>query len=306
MKKKYMAELFNVDIEVINQYEEMISSYTNNKFFINSLSHLKSKNKNGTMPPQFYSYYPLLFLSEGQREKINDNSIIFLISHFISYEMFILDDLLDSIIVDDKYKIILAHCIQEEVTLLLKDFNQNIRNYYYTLLREYFESMISEKYYYGYNKKYSMHEIEQYCINKIAIAKIVPYIAYENKINCKYDIQAMLSSHDFFAIGRQFLDDLVDMDQDIENKEFNIYNYMYCDKLNRIYNETVNIEQDQCLIRQMIIMSNKFFNKAYYLIKESNCKWKNYVYSYIQKTDNLLNNKKEDINEENHNIEKRL
>lgn len=85
-------------------------------------------------------------------------------------------------------------------------------------------------------------------------------------------------SHDYFAYGRQILDDLEDFKKDYENMQFNIYNNRYFIK----YGNKSSPILDESLFLDLLVEAKKYFNSALELVSYKFDYWSNYIYFYLK------------------------
>lgn len=174
-----------------------------------------------------YSFYPILFFSIFHIDADYDDIILH--SRYYSGWVFILDKIYDetSNYLNKNDFLVLSTSLSAADYYLHKIMRHRPLQEYQNLdlfRRANDTNLRREVLFFKYGIKYSDKEIDQYCIDKYALAKAVVHICFvcANKKDKKIYNKIILS-HDYFAIARQFLDEIEDYEQDYSMGKFNVY-----------------------------------------------------------------------------------
>jgi squalene cyclase len=195
--------------------------------YINGVSHIPQKIKDYILDkryfhknPQYYLYYPYLFLSDNKYDSTFINQLS--IAGFLLYKSILIkDDMLDKsrVNVDDFSA---AGVMQEEaLRMLMCLFGKEDKfwNLWYKRKDEYFHAYKLDK-----NLKTidSYEEFENLCDKKSSMGKIGIDSLYFNRENLADEAEQLYLSHKYFYVAFQILDDINDLEEDYNNKQFNI------------------------------------------------------------------------------------
>ncbi len=279
LKVEQVLDILNITNQEYIEFTNIINS-VNSKFSIKNLGFLK--NDAPLISNSIYSYYPLMFKNIMNMGKDNLPFLIeFSHLHFIS--LFLLDKIYD----EQKF----SNSLDLLVLLDLYHENQNNLNMittYYPDIKEEIQKYLSvtkegffkEKYIYSYENSLNISEIETYCYNKYSYAKIALLI-YEKFCNTFLDkeiIDVLKESHDYFAVGRQILDDLDDYMDDYSHNSYNIYtNYYY--KKNNL---SKNLTESKPLQEELTTLSIEYLKKSLNMVKDyTESGWYRYISFYL-------------------------
>jgi len=186
---------------------------------------------------EFYNYYPFLFYDTFGNVAIENISKINIASFLCFKSVVINDELVDSKskIEDFEFKKLLSQtCYKEARKLLHHIFNHK------SLFWTYWEKRISEiqktkKLDSNYTiKNITYKEYEEFADGKSAMAKLAIdslYILSGNKEETLYNDLLTLQKH--YSVSMQLFDDLFDVAEDNENKQFNIASYYLTRRLKK-------------------------------------------------------------------------
>lgn len=123
-------------------------------------------------------------------------------------------------------------------------------------------SMKRESTYFRYGVSYNECELDQYCVQKYALAKAILYLCYisaqkpiESAYNC------IIKSHDCYAIARQLIDEIEDYSEDFKNNKFNVY-------ANELLLKYGTIADEEVIKKQLLEKAFCKLNQAIDYIKE--------------------------------------
>jgi len=173
-----------------------------------------------------YLKYASLFCTETKN--INNNNFVKLINiaGFLYYLSVIKqDEKFDNVKKDDNkyiYNYLLTNNLQEESIKILSNLFEN-SSVFWTFWNKrklkYFDALLNEKL---INKSIPYSKYTDIAINKSAFGKVAidAMCIFLDKTNSE-EHKALLTSHDFFSIGVQIIDDIQDLTEDYNNKQFN-------------------------------------------------------------------------------------
>lgn len=174
-----------------------------------------------------YSFYPILFCPIFHIDADYDDIILY--SRYYSGWVFILDKIYDETsdyLNKNDFLVLSASLSAADYYLHRIMRNRSLQEYQNLDLfrRANDTNLRREMIFFKYGIRYGVKEIEQYCIDKYALAKAVVHICFvcANKRD-KKSYNKIILSHDYFAIARQFLDEIEDYEQDYNIGKFNIY-----------------------------------------------------------------------------------
>lgn len=226
-----------------------------------------------------YSLYPLMFRKEFKfkRDKL-ENLIIFSHNHFTS--LFILDKIYDSQKIEEPIDLlVLLEQYAKSMSVLNSFENKSDVNISGNISKT-LTGLYKEKYIYKYNEVLSLEEEAQYAYDKYSFAKVALKVYQNSTGNQLTDkiLEDLFSSHDYFAYGRQILDDLEDFKKDYENRQFNIYINRYFIKYGKGNTPTF----DETLFLELLIEAKKYFNCAVESLSYDFVYWTNYIDFYLK------------------------
>lgn len=187
---------------------------------------------------KIYLKYADLFCMETENKNDTDFIKLINISGFFYYLSIIKQDEKFDIVknFDDKYihNHLLTNNLQEETIKILSNLFENSSifwKYWNKRKLEYFDALLIEK---SINKSIPYSKYIDIAINKSAFGKVAidAMCIFLNKENSE-EHKALLTSHDFFSIGVQIIDDIQDLVEDYNNKQFNWANNKTILKLKR-------------------------------------------------------------------------
>lgn len=227
--------------------------------------------------------YPLLFRKEFQLSDQNLKALIpFSHNHFTS--LFILDKIYDSQKVEEPIDLlILLEQYSKNMMFLSNEIHPDVtENICKTLT-----GLYKEKYCYRYNQILPLEEERQYAYDKYSFAKIALKV-FQSSSNFPKEqaiLEELYASHDYFAYGRQILDDLEDFQQDYKNKQFNIYVNRFLMK----YSDETLPTYDQALFRELLLESKQAFENSLNSLSLEFTYWKNYINFYLTICEKYIN-----------------
>jgi len=178
---------------------------------------------------EFYNYYPFLFYDAFDNVSVEKISKINIASFLCFKSVVINDELVDSKykIEDFEFKKKLSKTFYEEARKLLHNIFDN-KSVFWTCWQKRITEIQSTK---KLDDKYAIKNIaykkyEEFADGKSAMAKLAIdslYILSEKKEENLYTDLLTLQKH--YSVSMQLFDDLFDVAEDIENKQFNIATY---------------------------------------------------------------------------------
>lgn len=174
-----------------------------------------------------YSFYPILFRQIFDTSNKEHDIILF--SRYYSGWLFILDSVFDekgsnSIQMDLLVLSAALSAADYYLYRIISCSNTKDESVINKLRRDSDSSMKNEVDHFRYGIAYAEDEIDQYCIQKYALAKAVLYLCYVSAQEPKeLAYNYIAKSHDYYAIARQIIDEIEDYSEDFKNKKFNIY-----------------------------------------------------------------------------------
>lgn len=293
MKKNEVKEILSI---TTCEYEKL-TEYINDcgvKFTKRNFSFLEDDGEPLTSI-SIYSFYPLLF-KKILRIPNDQLNILMKISHFHFISLFLLDKIYDEEIVTEAFELLaLLDIYSENKKTMEKYFKKDstaqslVENYFLATKKGMFE----EKYSYKRDTNMTLAEIEKYCFSKYSYMKIAILLYTEvSEYKEEKKIQELLLTHDYFAVGRQILDDIDDYLEDYENDSFNIYTNYFIIK----HGDNSILYEDHNLKMELLDLSIMYLDKAMDLMEGySDTGWFNYIKFYeteAQRIKKLLVNKK--------------
>lgn len=282
MKINDVKNIINISTEEWDYYSQLIE---NN--LMNTIVPYISLSKNKFQTISIYSLYPLMFRKEFLlTDKNLDDLIVFSHHHFTS--LFILDKLYDSQNIESPIDLLVLleqYAYSRKFMLELK--NSRDRIYISDGINKTLNGLYKEKYIYKYNKTLPLNEEATYVHDKYCFAKIA-LIVYNNRTINPIDatvINNLCISHDYFAYGRQILDDLEDFNEDYKNKQFNIYTNRYFTK----YKNKDLLEFDSTIFQDLLSEANEYFEKSLNYSSNKFPYWENYIRFYAEICERYLN-----------------
>ncbi len=280
MKINDVQQILDITNSEWNIYYELITT----SLKTSTLSHMPFFNQiDNIQSISLYSLYPLLFRKEFQLSDQNLKALIpFSHNHFTS--LFILDKIYDSQKVEEPIDLlILLEQYSKNMMFLSNEIHPDVtENICKTLT-----GLYKEKYCYRYNQILSLEEERQYAYDKYSFAKIALKV-FQSSSNFPKEqaiLEELYASHDYFAYGRQILDDLEDFQQDYKNKQFNIYVNRF---LMRYSDETLPT-YDQALFRELLLESKQAFENSLNSLSLEFTYWKNYINFYLTICEKYIN-----------------
>lgn len=233
-----------------------------------------------------YSLYPLMFRKEFQfEEKTLENLIVFSHHHFTS--LFILDNIYDTQSIEEPIELlILLEQYAQSMSFLNALENKSDVNISGNIAKT-LAGLYKEKYVYKPHEVLSPREEVQYTHDKYSFAKIALKVYQERSENPLPNniMEDLYRSHDFFAYGRQILDDLEDFKRDYENRQFNIYINRYFKK----YGKEAIPHADEDLFLDLLIEAKNNFNCAVKTLSYNFSYWVNYINFYLKICEKHIN-----------------
>ena len=280
MKINDVQQILNITNSEWNIYYELITT----SLKTSTLSHMPFFNQiDNIQSISLYSLYPLLFRKEFQLSDQNLKTLIpFSHNHFTS--LFILDKIYDSQKVEEPIDLlILLEQYSKNMMFLSNEIHPDItENICKTLT-----GLYKEKYCYQYNQILPLEEERQYAYDKYSFAKIALKV-FQSSSNFPKEqaiLEELYASHDYFAYGRQILDDLEDFQQDYKNKQFNIYVNRFLMK----YSDEALPTYDQALFRELLLESKQAFENSLNSLSLEFTYWKNYINFYLTICEKYIN-----------------
>ncbi|MHC5279467.1 hypothetical protein ACYRFT_04230 [Listeria kieliensis] len=234
-----------------------------------------------------YSFYPLLFDTILEIPK-NTIDLLTKISHFHFFTLFLLDKIYDKQQIQDAFSLLALMDMHYESKSQINQFVQD--NEKRTLIKHFYQEtkhgLYKEKYNYDKHTQMSLSEIESYCFSKYSYAKIAILLYAEvSKKDNRDTLQKLLVSHDYFAVGRQILDDLDDFDEDYQNNSFNIYRSFFMAHYGAERRQVASKE----LKYDLLELAKEYFKKALVETqKYSNTGWNRYILFYLKEAEKLI------------------
>ena len=280
MKINDVQQILDITNSEWNIYYELITT----SLKTSTLSHMPFFNQiDNVQSISLYSLYPLLFRKEFQLSDQNLKALIpFSHNHFTS--LFILDKIYDSQKVEEPIDLlILLEQYSKNMMFLSNEIHPDItENICKTLT-----GLYKEKYCYQYNQILPLEEERQYAYDKYSFAKIALKV-FQSSSNFPKEqaiLEELYASHDYFAYGRQILDDLEDFQQDYKNKQFNIYVNRFLIK----YSDETLPTYDQALFRELLLESKQAFENSLNSLSLEFTYWKNYINFYLTICEKYIN-----------------
>ena len=280
MKMNDVQQILDITNSEWNIYYELITT----SLKTSTLSHMPFFNQiDNIQSISLYSLYPLLFRKEFQLSDQNLKALIpFSHNHFTS--LFILDKIYDSQKVEEPIDLlILLEQYSKNMMFLSNEIHPDVtENICKTLT-----GLYKEKYCYRYNQILPLEEERQYAYDKYSFAKIALKV-FQSSSNFPKEqaiLEELYASHDYFAYGRQILDDLEDFQQDYKNKQFNIYVNRFLMK----YSDETLPTYDQALFRELLLESKQAFENSLNSLSLEFTYWKNYINFYLTICEKYIN-----------------
>jgi len=226
--------------------DDIIYFITTNVFPNNIQSFILSHKSIIESNHKIYLKYANYFCTEVESQDNADFIRQLNISGFFYYLSIIKQDEKFDILrtIDKKYihDQLLISNLQEETIKILSCFFKNSSifwTYWSKRKMEYFDALLAEK---SITENPSYMEYKDIALKKSAFGKVAidAICVYLNKEESE-EHKALLLSHDFFSIGVQLIDDVQDLVEDYNNKQFNWAYHTTILKLQR--KKGVNIEQ---------------------------------------------------------------
>lgn len=272
MKVEALKSIFNIDELNFQKLLKVIEA-TDKRIFEGFVP-----PSNKYMSSSLFSYFPFLF---KELIDINDDSMLDLIrfSHSYAHTIFILDDVYDNP-KSDKKKLLCLMLLNFYSAIFLKEFFYNINysmeektlNQIEKIQKNYFTNLQFEEKLEYQETSIKEELMDQLCINKYEGAKVIfelikPYFKKEKHYN------SILKSFDFYAVGRQVLDDLVDFDEDIQHNKFNYYCQKYYEKTQTLD----GISKENIIVDELIKKSTTSYRNAMDELDGIECGWTRFV-----------------------------
>ena len=280
MKINDVQQILDITNSEWNIYYELITT----SLKTSTLSHMPFFNQiDNIQSISLYSLYPLLFRKEFQLSDQNLKALIpFSHNHFTS--LFILDKIYDSQKVEEPIDLlILLEQYSKNMMFLSNEIHPDVtENICKTLT-----GLYKEKYCYRYNQILPLEEERQYAYDKYSFAKIALKV-FQSSSNFPKEqaiLEELYASHDYFAYGRQILDDLEDFQKDYKNKQFNIYVNRFLMK----YSDEALPTYDQALFRELLLESKKAFENSLNSLSLEFAYWRNYINFYLTICEKYIN-----------------
>ena len=280
MKINDVQQILDITNSEWNIYYELITT----SLKTSTLSHMPFFNQiDNIQSISLYSLYPLLFRKEFQLSDQNLKALIpFSHNHFTS--LFILDKIYDSQKVEEPIDLlILLEQYSKNMMFLSNEIHPDVtENICKTLT-----GLYKEKYCYRYNQILPLEEERQYAYDKYSFAKIALKV-FQSSSNFPKEqaiLEELYASHDYFAYGRQILDDLEDFQKDYKNKQFNIYVNRFLIK----YSDETLPTYDQALFRELLLESKQAFENSLNSLSHEFTYWKNYINFYLTICEKYIN-----------------
>ena len=280
MKINDVQQILDITNSEWNIYYELITT----SLKTSTLSHMPFFNQiDNIQSISLYSLYPLLFRKEFQLSDQNLKALIpFSHNHFTS--LFILDKIYDSQKVEEPIDLlILLEQYSKNMMFLSNEIHPDVtENICKTLT-----GLYKEKYCYRYNQILPLEEERQYAYDKYSFAKIALKV-FQSSSNFPKEqaiLEELYASHDYFAYGRQILDDLEDFQQDYKNKQFNTYVNRFLMK----YSDETLPTYDQALFRELLLESKQAFENSLNSLSLEFTYWKNYINFYLTICEKYIN-----------------
>lgn len=280
MKINDVQQILDITNSEWNIYYELITT----SLKTSTLSHMPFFNQiDNIQSISIYSLYPLLFRKEFQLSDQNLKALIpFSHNHFTS--LFILDKIYDSQKVEEPIDLlILLEQYSKNMMFLSNEIHPDVtENICKTLT-----GLYKEKYCYRYNQILPLEEERQYAYDKYSFAKIALKV-FQSSSNFPKEqaiLEELYVSHDYFAYGRQILDDLEDFQKDYKNKQFNIYVNRFLIK----YSDETLPTYDQALFRELLLEAKQAFENSLKSLSLEFTYWKNYINFYLTICEKYIN-----------------
>ncbi|WP_404456735.1 hypothetical protein [Oceanobacillus kapialis] len=281
MEKEKVQSYLRLSTPTFKKYTDILMS-ENERFASSRFGHFY-KDGEHFLGLSMYSYYPLFFREVIQLEETYLEKLL-KFSHFHFLSLFLLDQIYDSNKIRNSYEMIVLVRLYQEAAYSMKDLigkHEDIMNLIEVNQIHNDVSMLNEKYVLNYNQTYKESIIKEYCMNKYIYAKsaLQVYSLFDHTV--KEDTLDKLNlSHDFFAIGRQYLDDLLDYEEDFNEGGFNIYSYHFYQK----HPTESLLEEDDEVVAYMISEAEKYLKNAVVTLDDLPVTgWKRYLESYAKR-----------------------
>lgn len=237
------------------------------------------KKNNNIQTISLYSLYPLLFRDIFQLQKSKlDSLILFSHNHFTS--LFILDKIYDSQVIENPIDLlVLLEQYSRNVTFLDSLEIREDKNVLESITNT-FTGLYKEKYIYNYDEFLQLDEERKYAYDKYSFAKIalIVYRKFSNDRGSDKVFKELCLSHDYFAYGRQILDDIEDFNIDYKNKQFNIYTNRYFLK----YGIQNTPKFENSLFLELLLEAKQYFTDALDILSKKPTYWSRYVNFYLE------------------------
>lgn len=208
-----------------NKYKEIITAYIKNNIANNDVAALL-QDDNFNEYAYFYNCYPYLFVEAFHTLEKNKLELLN-IAGFLCYKAIVLrDDYIDKIEPDNldiKKNEISQLFLEEAKKILLKIFGKKSSFWSYWKKRKLELANTKEL-----DKFYNIEDVtdeqyETFSENKSAFAKLaIDGLYVLSNENYKEAHTALTYSHKEFSIAMQLFDDLFDVEEDFQNKQFNL------------------------------------------------------------------------------------
>jgi squalene-hopene/tetraprenyl-beta-curcumene cyclase len=245
--------------------------------------------------PMFYLEYASLFQNSFEIEDAKNKVTSLNIAGYLCYNYsLLLDASLDK---DAKHNtLILSGIYLEEAIKILTNLFQ-LDNFFWGLWnlrkQEVFEASKAGKKMF-HNGSFSMAEYEQLCDNKSALGKIALDSLFTlNNKTATQNYTRLLESHKYFSVGFQINDDISDLIEDYENKDFNFAYYKFVIEKNRIVNDINEVKKLLYISGEAVELYNlslSYFEKALTIAKEvGQNTWLEAITGKIKETESAIN-----------------
>lgn len=266
-------------IEYTNLLLEENENFANNRF---DLFHSKDEPLLGL---SMYSYYPLFFKELFNTEEFLMRKLI-IFSHYHFLSLFLLDQIYDSNKIRDSFEIIVLVRLYQKAAYYMKDLVKDHEDLMAIIEENQIyndTSMINEKYSFNYKQTYSPSIINDYCKDKYVYAKSALDIYNFFGSTNDYFLKDLKLSHDYFAVGRQYLDDSIDYQEDSLEGGFNIYTYYFYQK----HSANIDLYEDKEILSYLIEEAKMNLKKSISSIEHlPDTGWKRYLEAYSKRLNN--------------------
>lgn len=273
MRVRDLEKIIGIDRVDLDEYQENILSYTQ-KLLGN---YIDIKDKKHFTSISIYSLYPLLFMDVFQFSSEKKQLMIhFSHNHFTS--LFILDHLYDEDKIENPIELLILLVLYSESRKMLNEIESQHKDISFPEMKQTFQGLYEEKYVYSHPKILSDEDEKKYCYDKYSFAKLALRVYKNNsQVFVSNDVMnTLFISHDYFAYGRQILDDLEDYIDDDNNCQFNIYNNHFWAH----YGIEVPIRADRTIFLNLLELSKGYFEAAKKILPSSSSAWYRYIDFY--------------------------